>query len=74
MRLSLITTTLFILLLFTTGAQGFQSMKFTGNIGKYDIELEINDFDEPSGEFMGRYRYAGKKKWLTINGESNDVV
>jgi len=37
-----------------------------GLISKYSIEMELNSFDNTTGCFNGRYRYAGKKNYLNM--------
>lgn len=47
-------------------------LKYAGKIGPYSIEVDItaNNWEEAS--FEGKYRYAGKKAYLTLKGEIND--
>lgn len=41
-----------------------------GKIGSYSIEMMLEQADYETGEFSGKYRYAGKDKYLSLSGVS----
>lgn len=40
-----------------------------GKIGTYPVEMTVSKVDWESGEVEGRYRYANKTSYLTLNGQ-----
>lgn len=60
--------TLFICFFLSSIGFGQNSLKLDGKIGKYSIEMEINERDWKSGDISGKYRYAGKKSYLRLEG------
>lgn len=62
-------TSLFACLMATGAAAA--PLEFTGAIGPYAIELQLERTGYPIGDHVeGRYRYKGKTSWITLNGES----
>lgn len=47
----------------------FKTVELTGKIGKYSVEMFINQFDKSTAKFKGTYNYQGKKSALQIKGE-----
>jgi hypothetical protein len=54
---------LFIFIGFTVHAQTFH-----GKIGSYPIVMELDEMDWETGDLKGRYRYANKSSYLTLEG------
>jgi hypothetical protein len=47
----------------------FTAVELTGKIGKYPVEMFINQFDRAKAQFKGVYNYKGKKSSLQLSGE-----
>lgn len=47
----------------------FNTVELTGKIGKYPVEMYINQFDRGKAQFKGVYNYLGKKSSLQLTGE-----
>lgn len=45
------------------------TIKLTGSIGKYKIEVELEPTNKTSESVKGKYRYAGKKDWIDLSGD-----
>ena len=43
---------------------------FSGFIGKYAIELELNPGNEAEFNIVGKYRYKGKTAFLNLQGKN----
>ena len=41
---------------------------FTGTIGPYAIEVELQSVESDKENLIGRYRYEGRKSWLDLKG------
>jgi hypothetical protein len=60
---------LFFLLLFSCFANASNiSLKLKGTIGNYPVEFIFNDFNNETGDLIGKYRYANKKSYLNLEG------
>jgi hypothetical protein len=51
-----------------------QSLKLSGNVGGYEIEMYIDSSDYSSGKLLGKYRYLSQKEFLTIQGQNYGEV
>lgn len=47
-------------------------LQYAGKIGPYSIEVEIINNDKEQATFEGKYKYSGKKSYLTLKGEIHD--
>ncbi|MGR3513879.1 MAG: hypothetical protein ACU0GG_14050 [Paracoccaceae bacterium] len=51
----------------TGSAAAASPIGFTGSIGPYQIEVELDRSDD---QLEGRYRYVGREAWIGLSGQS----